>query len=251
MSEPTKTESLTELLESLDVSRICKDECHAGCCKRPNILPLVEKGQKERLERMAVEIKTLVPEDNSVSRHHESYSALEITERGCSQVENDVCKVYENRPIMCRLFPARPEIFLNLNGSISENRRKKISEIRGIEKRDYQRIHMINYYSEGKILMVPGLTLSDCLLGERMSDEQRAKYLMSCVDVLLQERNLKVYGLLILSNLRTYMSVLKDEGNYNDGIFPTLEERMFTREILGYKVIEGYKMTPDGVKVLS
>jgi Fe-S-cluster containining protein len=250
--------NLSELLESLESDKICKDECHTGCCKSPYpsplLLPLVEKGQTERLEKMGVEIKKLTPEHNSVDKPHPSYSALEVAETGCSQLENGACKVYGCRPVTCRLYPARLEIFINFNGPIPENRRNKISELRGSEKTDYAIMRMIDYYSKGNISMVPGLVLDNCPLSETMTDEQIAKYLTSCIDILLQGENLRVYEFLILSNDRTFknhMSVLKDGGNYNGGVIPTLEYRVSNGEILGYRPIEGYTMTPNGVKILS
>lgn len=246
----TAEQSLAEIMQSLESSRICKEVCQAMCCKKPNgLLSLTGEKQKERLEKSGAQTEELKPVGQFGSHMHEgSFSVVKTTKDGCTQLEHNSCRVYGDRPLVCNIFPARPEIFLNFKGPVTENHKNKISRFSGS---DYELIGFIHYYSKGNISMVPGLTLVKCPLSESMSTDQQSKYLMNCTTVLSYNGNMRVFDYLPLANLRGSISVLNDTGNYNSGFFPTLEERLAKGQILGYKGIEGYEMTPQGLKVLA
>ena len=102
------SESILNGLSLTGKNRICIEQCKASCCRDPYILVL-EADEVKSFQSVAVDmgldlkIQAMVDGSAWVKFSDHLNQSCPMLDSGTS-----ICRIYNNRPSRCRLFPGKP-----------------------------------------------------------------------------------------------------------------------------------------------
>lgn len=171
---------------------ICVNECGGRCCKP------TYGGTTIYIPVTSGDLKIGMFRHPELTFQDSGYLEMQHTEDGGCRAQSpqtNLCTVYEERPIYCRLYPYKPAFLrIPITGEhvVWRDHEFKMSNVLPITQETPPIVlrDLLNWYTCDSNLIFPMIVLKRCKYSERLSKEERMMGIRTALDVARSEKEL-------------------------------------------------------------